>query len=70
LALGKAGDIVTYTSPLDSSTHYGIVLDTLGLSNVIARNLGAKRNEIQWDKEEVVASTSIHVVSGNDALHG
>ena len=70
MALGKAGDIVSYTSPIDNATHFGIVLDTLELSNVIARNLGAKRNEIQWDKEEVIASTSINVISGNDALHG
>jgi hypothetical protein len=70
MSLGSAGDIVSYTSPRDSSTHYGVVIGTPDAThNLVARNLGVKSGcQLYWEAEESV--TAVTVLSGTDALHG
>ena len=70
MALGKPGDVVSYTSPLDSTTHYGVVVGVPDAThNVVARNLGVnQRDRIEWKHEESV--TAVTVLSSTDALHG
>jgi hypothetical protein len=70
MALGQPGDIVSYTSPRDSGTHYGVVIRKSDTThNIVARNLGIKAGQqLYWEAEEEV--TAVTVLSGSDALHG
>ncbi len=69
MALGKAGDVVSFTSAKDSATHYGIVLGTPDAThNRVAWGFGVSSNQLEWFYEENVAAVT--VLSGTDALHG
>lgn len=69
MALGKGGDVVSFTSAKDSQTHYGIVLSTPDAThNLVAWGFGTRAGSIKWFYEEKV--TAVTVLSGTDAIHG
>jgi len=69
MALGKSGDIGTFTWTVDNASHYCVVLDTPDAThNLVAFKLSATANGIKWSHEAV--TTAVAVLSGTDALHG
>lgn len=67
----QAGDVVSFTSPVDSQTHSGIVLRHLNGQLVVAYDFGLSGGRIEWKHEvSIPMPAQTNVVTGGTGHHG